>query len=612
MIPTHYTITWKISGLLLLSLSLLRLQTILFNFALFDAHSFDLIRALRFDISLVSYVSLPLSILAFIASRLRTTGTGSWIIHAYGILAFQVILIPELWDLIYLNYTAKRASCDVYAFYAFGEDSDQFKSLAQRFWYVLVLYFIWTFGFILALRKLCNSRINSISPIKDIGLLFMSLSIYFVLARNSLGPKPLGIADALKIQHPTSTQFILNSPFVVLKTIQNKSRAKNNLIPLTLEKTHANPRMNISSNGAPLRPNLMFIIVESLGNKQLHQRVNGTPLTPFLDQLATKQNNTAGSKGLAEGKTSIECLPALFAGIPSWLETPFILSNSSTNQLTGFPEICNQRGYETYFIHGAKAGSMRFDALASSLGFKFQLYRDDLSNSSAEFGSWGVHDHVVFKQISKRLSQGKKPFMLTFFTLSTHEPFDIPKRFKKKYNLLSAESTSYRYFDDQLRTFFEQNKHERWFKNTVFIITGDHTPVHLDNAQYKTADYFSVPIFIILTKGMNKTISVTDQKSIVPALCRALNWNTKLYSFAPRTNKDMIRYLNGTYYIWNNQYELQYNETNSSWRVILKKVKKTSISEKKTLNLKIEESKTTFLALLQRFRRDLRLNKTHR
>jgi hypothetical protein len=111
---------------------------------------------------------------------------------------------------------------------------------------------------------------------------------------------------------------------------------------------------------------------------------------------------------------------------------------------------------------------------------------------------------------------------------------------------------------------------------------------------------------------MNKTISVTDQKSIVPALCRALNWNTKLYSFAPRTNKDMIRYLNGTYYIWNNQYELQYNETNSSWRVILKKVKKTSISEKKTLNLKIEESKTTFLALLQRFRRDLRLNKTHR
>jgi phosphoglycerol transferase MdoB-like AlkP superfamily enzyme len=255
---------------------------------------------------------------------------------------------------------------------------------------------------------------------------------------------------------------------------------------------------------------------------------------------------------------------------------------------------------------------MRFDALASSLGFNSQLYRDDLSNSLTEYGSWGLHDHLAFKQISKRLSGSKKPFMLTFFTLSTHEPFDIPQRFIKKYKLPSAEATSYRYFDDQLRAFFKQNEHEPWFKNTIFIITGDHTPVHLDNAQYNTSDYFSVPIFIKLPKGMNKTISVTDQKSIVPALCRALNWNVKLYSFAPRTDEDMIRYLNGIYYIWNDQYELQYNETNTSWRVILKKVKKTSISEKKTLNLKIEESKTTFLSLLQRFRRDLRLNKTHR
>lgn len=612
MIPNHYTFAWKISGLLLISLSLLRLQTILFNFALFDALSFDLISALRFDISLIAYASLPLTILTFLASRFRNPTTGIWLIQAYGVLAFQAILIPELWDLIYLNYTAKRASCDIYVFYALGEDSDQFGSLAYRFWYVFVLYFTWTFAFILAIRKTGSSRISSISLFRSIGLFFISSSMYFLLARNSFGPKPLGIADALKIQHPTSTQFILNSPFVVLKTIQNQSLSRTNLIPLNLEKKHANPRMNISNKGEPLRPNLMFIIVESLGNKQLHQRVNGIPLTPFLDQLATEQNNIDGENGLAEGKTSIECLPALFAGIPSWLETPFILSNFSTNHVTGFPEICNQQGYDTYFVHGAKAGSMRFDALASSLGFNSQYYRDDLSNSPAECGSWGLHDHMAFKQISKKLSKRKNPFMLTFFTLSTHEPFDIPQRFIKKHNLPSTEASSYRYFDDQLRAFFKQNEDEPWFKNTIFIITGDHTPVHLDNAQYKTSDYFSVPIFIILPKGMKRPLSVTDQKSIVPALCSALNWDVKLYSFAPRADEDAIRYLNGTYYIWNDQFELQYNETNNSWRVLLKKVKKTSFSDKKTLNLKIEESKASFLSLLQRFRRDLRLNKTHR
>ena len=187
MIPNHYTFAWKISGLLLISLSLLRLQTILFNFALFDAPSFDLISALRFDISLIAYISLPLTILTFIASRLRNSATGSWMIHAYGILAFQVILIPELWDLIYLNYTAKRASFDVYAFYAVGDDSDQFGSLAHRFWFVLVLYFIWTFAFILAVRKIGSSRINSISLFRSIGLFFISFWLGTVLVQNRSG-----------------------------------------------------------------------------------------------------------------------------------------------------------------------------------------------------------------------------------------------------------------------------------------------------------------------------------------------------------------------------------------------------------------------------------------
>jgi phosphoglycerol transferase MdoB-like AlkP superfamily enzyme len=255
---------------------------------------------------------------------------------------------------------------------------------------------------------------------------------------------------------------------------------------------------------------------------------------------------------------------------------------------------------------------MRFDALASSLGFKHQLYRDDLPTSNAETGSWGLHDHEVFKHITNKLNGHKKPFMMTFFTLSTHEPYDIPQRFKNKYNIPSAEAASYRYFDDQLRLFFKQNKHKKWFKNTMFVITGDHTPVHLDNAQYKIQDYYSVPILIIPPDGMKCSFKVKEQKAIIPTLCKALNWNVSLYSYVNQKNQDAIRYLNGIYYIWNDEFELQYNETKASWRVLLKKVKNPSHFGKKTLTLKIGESKTRFLSLLQRFRKDLRLNRTHR
>jgi phosphoglycerol transferase MdoB-like AlkP superfamily enzyme len=584
----------------------------LVNRAIFNPKNLDLFTAIRFDVSLVGYLALALFTLAFIANWIPNEKTGFRMLQAFGILGFLAILIPELWDLIYINYAAKRATFDVYTFYTLGEDSNQLIGLVKRFWYVFVLCVLWIILFVWALRKIPHAKRKKITITSSVILFLTSLSFSFIAARNSFGPKPLGIADALKTQHPMGAQFTLNAPFVVLKTMQNEATPNENLVKNSLETKYANPCLNVRSKHQASQANILFIIVESLGNQQLHQQVNGIPITPFLDKIAAKQTNTFATEGLAEGKTSIECLPALFAGIPSWLETPLMLSNYSTNTLTGFPSICNQYGYETYFVHGAKEGSMRFDALASSLGFKHQLYRDDMSTSNSETGSWGLHDHEVFKHISNKLNGHRKPFMMTFFTLSTHEPFDIPKRFRNKYKIPTAEAASYRFFDDQLRLFFEQNKHKKWFKNTMVVITGDHTPVHLDNAQYKIQDYYSVPILIIPPDCMKQPFKVKEQKAIIPTLCKALNWNVNLYSFGNRKDQDVIRYLNGIYYIWNDEFELQYNETKASWRVLLKKVKNTSYSGKKTLTLKIGESKTRFLSLLQRFRKDLRLNKTHR
>ena len=202
--------------------------------------------------------------------------------------------------------------------------------------------------------------------------------------------------------------------------------------------------------------------------------------------------------------------------------------------------------------------------------------------------------------------------MITLFTLSTHEPYDIPISLKRNYPKLSKEERSYRFIDDQLRLFFLKNSRKAWFKNTVFVITGDHTPVHLDNAQYQISDYYSVPILISAPSGFDGGLAVREQQDLVPALCSAMQWKTELYSYYNPKDADVIRYLNGIYYIWNDAYELQYNEATNTWRIRLKKLKKASDIDKKILHLNVEASKAKFLSLLQRFRRDLRLNKTHR
>lgn len=567
--------------------------------------------ALRFDVSITAYLSLPLIALALFVSLVEIK-PGIILIKFLATVEFLFILFSESWDVIYIKYAAKRATFDIYAFYFKGQDKEQLIALLARFWYIPLFAIGYFILFYFLLSKVSRIPIKRFEFIPAVTRFFVCASLAFVLARNSFGPKPLGVADALVVKDPITAQLTLNSTFVLLKTIQNKPVPTTTYIPKNIEHQYVNPQLNFPRDGSESRYNFMFIIVESLGNNQLFQTVNGYPLTPFLDSLAINQANPFGIRGIAEGKTSVECLPAMFAGIPSLMESPYILSNYSTNQLTGFPSICNEKGYHTYFVHGGKRGTMRFDAMANSLGFQIQWYQNELPKKPSDLGSWGVHDHAVFNHLSRKIPLIKSPFMMTVFTLSTHEPFDIPNSQLNNYPKLSKEKQSYRYLDDQLRLFFLQNSNKSWFKNTIFIITGDHTPVHLDNAQYQISDYFSVPILVITPHGFEGELAIREQQDLVPELCRAMHWKSKLYSFYNPKNSDVIRYMNGVYYIWNDRYTLQFNEETGNWRIQLKKHKKSSEDNKKLLHLSIKASKTNFLSLLQRFRRDLRLNKTHR
>ena len=611
MNQSAFTYVSKVSGLFLLFLFLFHAQSFILKGSTLPLEGISLQYAFRFDVSMTAYLSLPLLALAFLITLLKTK-RDIILLKTLAILEFLFILIPESWDLIYLNYAAKRATFDVYAFYISGQDQDQFLSLFGRFWHVLVFSLSYLLLFYFLLNRVSRLPLRKSKPIPT-SISFLIYGCFaFILARNSFGPKPLGVADALVVKDPIAAQLTLNSPFVVLKTVQNKALPPTRFLPENIEKQYVNPHLNLSSRGQEARYNLMFIIVESLGNKQLFQTVHGCRLTPFMDSLANHQANRLWSHGLAEGKTSIECLPAMFAGIPSLLETPYILSNFSTNQLTGFPRVCNEKGYDTYFVHGATRGSMRFDAMANALGFQEQWYRNELASRPSDLGSWGVHDHAVFKQLTKKIPKIKQPFMMTVFTLSTHEPYDIPISVQRNYPMLSKEERTYRFIDDQLRLFFSKNSRKSWFKNTVFVITGDHTPVHLDNAQYQISDYYSVPILVSTPSGFDGGLAVREQQDLVPALCSAMQWKTELYSYYNPKDADVIRYLNGIYYIWNDAYELQFYEATKTWRIRLKKLKKASDTDKKVLYLNIEASKAKFLSLLQRFRRDLRLNKTHR
>ena len=89
--------------------------------------------------------------------------------------------------------------------------------------------------------------------------------------------------------------------------------------------------LELKSPKTNTRKNVVFIILESFGDKMIHQTINGVKLTPFTDSLLDQ--SCYFKNGIANGKQSIEAMPAIFASIPNLMATPYILSSFCNNKL---------------------------------------------------------------------------------------------------------------------------------------------------------------------------------------------------------------------------------------------------------------------------------------
>jgi len=177
----------------------------------------------------------------------------------------------------------------------------------------------------------------------------------------------------------------------------------------------------------------------------------------------------------ANGRQSIHAMSSILAGIPSF-QTAFTSSPYSKQPIQSVVSICDSMGYQTSFFHGAANGSMGFQGFGNILGIQNYYGRTEYNNDKDFDGIWGIWDEPFFQFMDKTLARQKQPFMATLFTLSSHDPFRIPAKYKTifKGGPLPIHK-SVQYSDNALRCFFNYAKKQPWFHNTIFVITADHT-----------------------------------------------------------------------------------------------------------------------------------------
>ncbi|WP_255373693.1 LTA synthase family protein [[Flexibacter] sp. ATCC 35103] len=437
-------------------------------------------------------------------------------------------------------------------------------SFLKEFWYICVIFMIMIFLLWKALPDFNKKTVREHLKIKDYlkkySYFIISLMIIIILGRGGLQAKPLKIVDGIKYGSSTNSSLVLNTPFTIIKTLTKKDDIKKvNYYNQKELNAIYNPIISLLPQQDAVKKNVVILILESFGNENI-----GRGQTPFIDSLITKSYYY--KNGFANGKVSIDAVPSIFSSIPSLMNNSFISSSYSLNKINGLPKILKKEGYHTSFFHGAFNGSQNFEEYSKIAGFDQYFGKDQYKGKEAFDGKWGIFDEDFLQFYAYRLNTFKQPFFSSLFTISSHNPYTIPERYKGKFPKgTTVIQESIAYTDFALKEFFKTAKKQDWYNHTLFIITADHTSSEGDKDIDKTnIGKFRIPILFF--DPSNPELIGIDEKNfqqidIMPSILDYLNIKTKMVSFGKSYKSSenfVVYYLEGTYHYIEDDYYLAF------------------------------------------------------
>lgn len=235
------------------------------------------------------------------------------------------------------------------------------------------------------------------------------------------------------------------------------------------------------------RPNIVIILLESFSS-QVVGALGGEPVSPNLDRLTAEGilfNNI-----MAASDRSDKGLVATLAGYQVMPKYSIIQFPNKSQSLGFLPKSLKNGGYhDMTFIYGGDIGFKNMNSFVIQSGFEKSVTQDDFS-SKLRGKKWGVHDEHTFDRLLQEMKGSKTPFLKFFFTLSSHEPFDVPGPMRHKDPYLNSIA----YTDSCLGHFINQVKSSGLWENTLFILLADHSVVGPRKATHVDKDRFHIPM----------------------------------------------------------------------------------------------------------------------
>ena len=546
---------------------------------------------LVFDTSAILVTNIPYIVMMLFPLHLKENAAYQELCRAVFLIINGLALAVNLCDAVYFRFTMRRTTTTVFSeFSNEGNLGSIFLTETLRHIYLLVLFVIIVWA-MYRLYRMTGLKHQSLSWWRyDLITLFSLAALApFVVAGIRGGfataVRPITVSNANQYANrPVEAALVLNTPFSLYRTIGKAVFVVPEYYSDEREMAQVYSPVHVPNDTLPMtKKNVVVLIVESFGREYigaLNRTLDNSTYrgyTPCVDSLIAK--SITFSHSYCNGRKSIDGMPSILSSIPMFVE-PFFLTPASMNHVSGIASLLAGEGYQTAFFHGAQRGSMGFQAFARSTGFQEYYGREDYDADSRfggddDFdGMWAIWDEPFLQYYAAKMSEMKQPFMTAVFTASSHHPYAIPERYKDVYpeeGIIIHKCI--RYTDMAIGRFFQQASRQPWFKNTIFVLTSDHTNLS-DHLEYQTdLGGFCSPI-IIYEPGVTDQQPEVQQKiaqqiDILPTLMGRLHYPKPYFGFGidvlntPAEDTWAVNYLNGIYQYVKQGHVLQFDGTQS-------------------------------------------------
>ena len=298
------------------------------------------------------------------------------------------------------------------------------------------------------------------------------------------------------------------------------------------------------------KPDLVFVVVESLGADLFGVNEYGYTFTPFLDSLS--KHSLLWTNCLSTTPRSFGVVPAITGSVPHG-KRGFQFGNIPEHN--SLYSVLKNNDYESWAFY---AGDFSFDKVydylvAQDIDYMSPFYKEISlkKNKIYDHTYWGYQDMVMFDKSAEIIKQRdkEKSYIDLLISISQHDNelklndknkvyeynkrvseilSDLPHEEQEKKKDITGYLAATLYGDDAVKHFVKKYTEYHEGDDYIFIITGDHSlNLNPDNP----LDAFHVPL-IIWSPSLTKTArfeAVVSHNDIVPSLNALLrdNYNLK-------------------------------------------------------------------------------------